>query len=481
MYHKQASPWRKHWDFILLDLIAMQLGMICAYAIFFHIWIYRNFIFSAVCLTMALCQLCVSVYYQPFKNVLKRGYYKEFVQTLNYAVLVVLVNLLVLFVLHYAGRVSRKTYVLGCVFYLTFSYVFRIGLKYFLRHHSRPGQGSRSVLVVSTPALVSGVLDSFSQPEFRDMHLSGTVLLNESDPQLPLSEIMVDGTGDTIMEYLCREWVDEVFIRLPESVHVPDDIMNEIISMGITVHTCLIAPVSDRVRYVERFGNYSVLTDSIKFVTARQMLLKRLLDILGGIVGCLLTIVIFIFVAPFIFIESPGPIFFRQTRVGRNGKTFQMYKFRSMYPDAEKRKQDYMEKNEIDNNLMFKMDNDPRIIGRKRVGKNGKRGGIGFFIRKTSLDEFPQFWNVLKGDMSLVGTRPPTMDEWEQYDLPHRVRMSIKPGITGLWQVSGRSKITDFNEVVRLDYQYIVNWDLGEDIKILLKTLVVVFKGEGAE
>ena len=184
----------------------------------------------------------------------------------------------------------------------------------------------------------------------------------------------------------------------------------------------------------------------------------------------LLTGIIFIFVAPIIYIKSPGPIFFKQVRIGKNGKKFNIYKFRSMYMDAEERKKDLMAQNDIKDGMMFKMDNDPRIIK-----------GIGNFIRDYSLDEFPQFWNILKGDMSLVGTRPPTMDEWEKYELHHRKRLAIKPGLTGMWQVSGRSEITDFEEVVELDTKYIEQWSIGLDIKILFKTVTVVFTGSGAK
>ena len=151
-----------------------------------------------------------------------------------------------------------------------------------------------------------------------------------------------------------------------------------------------------------------------------------------------------------------------------------------MYMDAEKRKAELMAQNKIQDGLMFKMDDDPRIIGSEKKGKNGKPKGIGNFIRNTSLDEFPQFFNVLKGDMSLVGTRPPTKDEWIKYDLRHRIRMSAKPGITGMWQVSGRSKITDFDQVVALDRYYIEHWSLTLDLKILIKTVWVVFRHDGA-
>lgn len=145
-----------------------------------------------------------------------------------------------------------------------------------------------------------------------------------------------------------------------------------------------------------------------------------------------------------------------------------MYKLRSMYANAEQRKKEFEEKNHMQG-LMFKMDNDPRIT---KVGR---------FIRKFSIDELPQFYNVLRGDMSLVGTRPPTLDEFEQYSSHHKRRLSMRPGITGLWQVSGRSQIEDFEEVVRLDCQYIDNWSPGLDIKILFKTLGVVFTGHGAQ
>lgn len=138
--------------------------------------------------------------------------------------------------------------------------------------------------------------------------------------------------------------------------------------------------------------------------------------------------------------------------------------------DAEQRKEELMKQNKIKDGMMFKMDDDPRIIK-----------GVGNFIRRTSIDEFPQFWNVLKGDMSMVGTRPPTVDEWEKYSPRHRIRMATKPGLTGMWQVSGRSNITDFEEVVRLDEKYIREWNFGLDVKIILKTVAHVFSGEGAE
>jgi exopolysaccharide biosynthesis polyprenyl glycosylphosphotransferase len=197
-------------------------------------------------------------------------------------------------------------------------------------------------------------------------------------------------------------------------------------------------------------------------------MIKRLLDIVGGLIGLIITGILTVFIAPAIKLDSPGPVFFSQTRVGKNARRFKIYKFRSMYRDAEERLRDLQAHNEM-NGLMFKMENDPRITR------------VGAFLRKTSLDEFPQFLNVLKGDMSLVGTRPPTEAEFEQYNEHYRRRLSMTPGLTGLWQVSGRSSITDFDEVVRLDLEYIDSWGLTLDFKIILKTILVVFRGRGAE
>ena len=149
-----------------------------------------------------------------------------------------------------------------------------------------------------------------------------------------------------------------------------------------------------------------------------------------------------------------------------------------MYMDAEERKKELMAQNKISDGLMFKMDFDPRIIGNKILPDGTRKTGIGQFIRKTSLDEFPQFINILLGDMSLVGTRPPTVDEWELYEPHHRARMSFRPGLTGMWQVSGRSNITDFEEVVKLDTQYISEWSLRLDVKILWQTVWSVFKSD---
>ena len=240
------------------------------------------------------------------------------------------------------------------------------------------------------------------------------------------------------------------------------------LDMGIAVHVNLDWSQTDLPnRVVEKYRELYGADHKYQDGDHLPDFMKRVMDIAGSLVGLLFTGILFVIIGPMIYIQSPGPILFSQIRVGRGGRKFRIYKFRSMYMDAEERKKELMAQNKM-NGLMFKMDNDPRIFP------------VGRIIRKLSIDEFPQFWNILKGDMSLVGTRPPTVDEFEQYEARHKVRLSIKPGLTGMWQVSGRSDITDFEEVVALDDKYIAEWNLRLDIKILWKTVLVVLGNKGA-
>ncbi|MDY7015412.1 MAG: sugar transferase [Cyanobacteriota bacterium] len=193
--------------------------------------------------------------------------------------------------------------------------------------------------------------------------------------------------------------------------------------------------------------------------------IKRFIDILGALVGLTFTALMAIPIAIAIQLDNPGPIFYRQVRCGLNGREFVIRKFRSMVVDAERRK--HLVKNEAQG-FIFKNKNDPRVT---RVGR---------FLRSTSLDEFPQFWNVLKGEMSLVGTRPPTPDEVVSYESYHRKRLHVKPGLTGEWQTRGRSSVKDFNEIVSMDLDYQQRWSIAYDLQLIVKTIWVVFAGKGA-
>ncbi len=218
---------------------------------------------------------------------------------------------------------------------------------------------------------------------------------------------------------------------------------------------------------VEKCQTMPFITIKTDNLNATGLLYKRVMDMIGGVVGTIIFCILYPFVGLAIKLDSKGPVLFKQKRVGQHGRIFNLYKFRSMYEDAEERKKELMTANEM-NGSMFKIQNDPRVT---KVGR---------WLRKTSLDEFPQFINVLKGEMSLVGTRPPTPDEVKTYNPDHLRRLSAKPGITGLWQVSGRNQVRDFDKVVALDCQYLEHWRFSDDIKILFKTVYVVLKRKGA-
>jgi exopolysaccharide biosynthesis polyprenyl glycosylphosphotransferase len=275
---------------------------------------------------------------------------------------------------------------------------------------------------------------------------------------------------DTILKLLQTETIDEIIFALDaDPCFDLRGILQRCKVLGVTARVvpALWTP-GEKFMGIERLQGIPFLTFQGNNFNASGLLYKRVLDILGGFVGTLIFLMIYPFVALAIKADSPGPVLFKQLRVGQNGRKFYVYKFRSMYTDAEARKRELMQNNEM-NGAIFKIKDDPRIT---KVGK---------WLRKTSVDEVPQFLNVILGQMSLVGTRPPTTDEVEMYQDWQYKRISVKPGITGLWQISGRSTIINFDEIVALDNSYIENWRFLDDIKILAKTVWVVLIGKGAE
>lgn len=482
MYHKSGLPWTRHWDFILLDMASMFLSQIIAY----YIYIPTDFQLSGspeymvLLFGLPLLDFMVIVLMSTMDGVLKRGLLREFYATLKNTAVVFSVEALLFFVVKMADFYSRKNFGYACVTYFLLSYFLRISYKWYYQKRIVPKNG-RSLLVIAAPGDLPELNRRIREGYWNAYRMAGLILSEPlgAEEKAPLE--VVAGYRDAD-DWIRRNWVDEVLVLLPPSEAVLQ-LASAVASMGITVHIgidYIRNMVGAGKKTVEELGGYDVLTvywNRISFLSAA---LKRGLDILGGLVGCLITLILTIFIGPAIYIASPGPIFYSQERIGRNGKVFRMYKFRSMYPNADELKKKYLQENRVSGGFMFKLEFDPRVIGNKILPDGTKKTGIGEFIRKTSLDEFPQFLNVLKGDMSLVGTRPPTKDEWVLYEDHHRARMAMRPGITGMWQVSGRSNITDFEEVVRLDTKYIDEWSLGLDLKILVKTITSVLKKEGS-
>lgn len=482
MFRKSSEGWLKHVDFMMLDLICLQLSFVISYMLRHGFQNpYANQLYRNVALFLTVADIAVIFFYQTFKGVLKRGYYKEFNVTIKHVFLVEVIGIAYLFSMQVGQDFSRIVLYTMAAIYVLLAYLIRLLWKRYLRTKMKDG-GDRSLLIVTTSDIAEKVLFNIKDHNYEMFRVTGLVITDKKMVGETISGVPVVANEENAVDYVCKEWVDEVFIYLSKEYPLHQKLVDQFTETGVTVHLNLARVIESpgRKQLVEKVGNYTVLTTSMNYLTPKQAFMKRTLDIFGGLIGCILTVVIFIFIAPAIYIKSPGPIFFSQIRVGKNGKLFKIYKFRSMYMDAEERKKELMKQNRVKDGLMFKMEFDPRIIGNKIMPDGTRKTGIGEFIRKTSLDEFPQFWNVLTGSMSLCGTRPALQSETILYSPHHRARLAVKPGITGMWQISGRSEITDFEEVVKLDTQYINEWSMGLDLRILFKTVMVVLKREGS-
>ena len=479
MNRKKKLGWWKHIDFMLIDLLCIQIAYLAAY-FFRHqtMRIYRETsLYAHVNILLIIIDICYVLLRGTYKNVLKRSFVREIESVLVHNIVMWGVVMAYLYVTKQAFWFSRQVFLTSFGFTVIFMLVGRFLWKMNVRRIIWKGKNQPNFLVISTKEYAAEMVKQFSSRMYNGFNLSGLAIMDEKLDDTVIERIPVVCSKDNLLEYVQKNVIDEVMIKMPENRKEVDELTWTLLQMGVVVHIAL--DYTDRAlpnRVVERIGGYTCMTTSINTASSIPMGLKRLTDIMAGLVGCAITGVAFIFVAPLIYKASPGPIFYCQERVGKNGRRCKMYKFRSMYMDAEERKKELMAQNKMQGN-MFKMDNDPRIIGSEK----GPGKGIGNIIRSLSIDELPQFYNILRGDMSLVGTRPPTVDEVAAYDLHHKVRLSMKPGLTGMWQVSGRSDITDFEEVVELDTKYIAEWCLKLDIEILVKTVMVVFRGSGAK
>lgn len=469
MYLSTKGRFSKHIDFILLDIICMEVSFVIAYFVRHgNLVLFDNKSYRAAMIILIVLNLATCYIFNSMQDVLKRSKQLEFYATIKQVIFTTLFLVLYLFVTKTSDDVSRNVIIVFPLIYLVLSYIVRLIYKAILKKILK-NKTNRQFVIITLKDRCERLIDKIKNT-VNDITVKGIILLDTNDVK-EISGIKVVSDNENIFKYLQTEYVDEILISIGD--FDAKDLIKKLCLMGIVLHVeyngidDLVG--SNNKLIVENIANTTVVTSTINTISPLQLFVKRFMDIVFGIIGTIITLILTIFIGPIIKCKSKGPIFFVQDRVGRNGKVFKMIKFRSMYLDAEDRKKELANQNENKDQMMFKIDKDPRIIK-----------GIGEFIRKTSIDEFPQFINVLKGEMSVVGTRPPTLDEWNKYDLHHRARLAIKPGITGLWQVSGRSEIKDFEEVVRLDTEYIKNFSLWKDALIIFKTIKVIITRQGA-
>ena len=482
--------WFKHLDFFAIDfVITMAVYFASCFVRLYQI----NADFVDIYKDMAVALIPMIVLVQlgtnPHRDVLNRPGHKEFYASMEYISEVTILLLLYQYLTKVGGEFSRGAFVYFWFFGTIFVFLSRMLYKRIVnRVRAAKSRKTKVILVIDRNRAEEEVQYFYTHGE-NQYCISAVALLDQTKDREEvealqidqrilkiLGETEIDGVSeaaiitdlDGLYSYAENNSSSEILISISDS-DTEKRIIREMLMMGITSHVNLNRGYENMPNMqVETLADQLVITASIQPFSPFQRVLKRLADIVGAFVGLVITFVVMLIIGPIIKIQSPGPVFFSQIRVGKNGKRFKMYKFRSMYVDAEKRKAALMEKNEM-NGPIFKIADDPRITP------------IGKFIRKYSLDELPQFWNVLKGDMSIVGTRPPTVDEWNRYTSHHKARLAIKPGITGLWQVSGRNDITDFEEVVALDLKYIQGWSVLEDARIIIRTVGVVLGAVGAK
>lgn len=401
------------------------------------------------------------------QDIAEQGPFYCTVEVIRSQMILILFVLIFLFLTKQTQEVSR--YIITVFFFVNtvLELILRFLYVRFLRHYMHSSVSARRVLLVTISDRADDILRELFEKRRNLLNITAAVLLGGDGSRHTVRGIPVVGNRDNILSTHKENVYDEVFIHIPYDYDIPlEALIMGFEQMGVPVSLNIdVFNLAVEEKSVTSFGPYHVIAFKPNSRRLLPMLAKRGMDIAGSLIGLLVTGVLTLVLAPAIKLQSPGPVFFSQMRVGMNGRRFQMYKFRSMYVDAEQRKAELMDRNEM-NGLMFKMKDDPRVTP------------IGRWIRRTGIDEFPQFFNVLRGDMSLVGTRPPTVDEYVQYENYHLKRLSIKPGITGLWQVSGRNQVKNFEDVVKLDFHYIDQWSLVLDIKIILQTVGVLFGKE---
>lgn len=481
MYRKKNSEWLKHLDFEILDIICLEIAFMVAY-FFRHVGLnfYMAKLYMRLCIVLVVIDIAVLFFTNNYKGIIQRNHWQELIAVAQHITVVEFLLLLFEYLAQETAILSRTVFLVSWWLAIALCFICRCTWKNFVRKRVMSEKNQASMLLITTENRLGELAAKLRHKNYREFRIGSVSILDDDaygKDNIIEANIPIIYGKDTLLEYIRQNVVDEVFIDVYQDKKQLTELTDIFLQMGIVVHVGMgFLPENLPNAFMDRIGEADAITASINTATGWQLSVKRITDIVGAVVGLAIMGVAFIFVAPIIKRQSPGPVFFKQKRVGKNGRIFYIYKFRSMYMDAEERKKELMAQNEMQG-LMFKMDNDPRIIGSEK----GPGKGIGNFIRKTSIDELPQFWNILKGDMSLIGTRPPTVNEYEQYDLHHKIRLSMKPGLTGMWQVSGRSDITDFEEVVRLDTEYIEHWSIGLDLKILFKTIKVVFEGEGSK
>lgn len=364
MYRKESEGWFKHIDFILIDMICLQVAFYLSYVLKgLGVNPYADLVYRNMAIVLEFADLAAMFMLDTLTHVTLRGRYRELIATAGNVVAVGLIGSAYLFFMQEGAAFSRLMFGIALVLYFVFAYASRFAWKKVLAS-GKWERNCRSLLIVTTKAEAQKVIKTVQANNYGKFLLSGLVIVDADIAGKSIAGVKVVANSEDAPMYVCQQWIDEVLVVVPDEDPYPEELIKKMEETGVTIHLKMskIADAEDRRQFVEKVGSYTVLTTSLNYASAKQLLFKRVMDIAGGLVGCLLTCIIFIFIAPIIYISSPGPIFFSQERIGKNGKKFKIYKFRSMYMDAEARKAELMKQNRVADGKMFKLDFDPRVI-----------------------------------------------------------------------------------------------------------------------
>jgi exopolysaccharide biosynthesis polyprenyl glycosylphosphotransferase len=327
--------------------------------------------------------------------------------------------------------------------------------------------GTRNVLILGTGPEAHALRHHLESIRHLGYTFKGFIDFPGSSSRFTTTSGDVVGTLDTLFQHARKQFVDEIFFTTPCERGIVQSVLDQARLHGVDLR--VVPDMYDGLAWnspIEYIGQFPTIPLHCGHVPEMGLLLKRVVDIFFSILALIVLAPVLAAVAIAVKLDSHGPILYSSERIGKKGRVFHCTKFRTMVRDAEERRADVMHMNERDG-VLFKISNDPRVTN------------VGRFLRKYSLDELPQFFNVLKGDMSIVGPRPPLASEVQEYKLGHLRRLDVTPGITGLWQVQARQD-PSFDSYISLDVSYIDNWSIWLDLKIIVRTILVVFAGTGS-
>ena len=461
MYKKENKSWAKHLDFTLLDIACLQLAFLLSYFLRLGISLpYRNEQYQRLAVILVMIDICVVFFAEAYKGILRRNKYQELKAVIIHCSVIFLGLLVYMYATKQSAIYSRQMLFVYLFLSIVFEFIGRVTLKRYIRGRILNSRYRSTMIIVTTKEYVEECLRNFENMEYTEFSVDGVVVVDEQLKGTTIRGVPVVANADDFFEYVRTNVVDEVFIN-GNTRESSEALANDLLEMGIIVHFSLVEESQMMPnRMIEQVGRYLVLTSSMKIASSRELFLKRCMDIAGSLIGLALTGIAFVIFAPIIKKQSPGPVFFAQVRVGKNGRQFKFYKFRSMKVNTQC-------------DTLQATENDPR---KTRIGE---------IMRKTSVDELPQFINVLKGDMSIVGPRPHMLKHTEEYsNLINKfmVRHFVKPGITGWAQVTGyrgeTKELWQMEGRVQRDIWYIEHWTFLLDLYIMYKTVYNAIRGE---